>query len=67
MSAVEAERLRIAWWIRAGLTGPAVVNVAPHVRDALAELANLLEVDPERWADAPAMLHPSSPNRRTGS
>lgn len=55
-SAERDEDLRIAWWLRAGLDGPA--RTPPEVAAYLTGLAELLEQGPRRWADAPTTLYP---------
>lgn len=47
------ERERLAWWLRAGASGPASVSTEPAVLDSMRELATVLEEHPERWAQAP--------------
>jgi hypothetical protein len=47
------ERARIVWWLRAGLSGPAGVNLMPSEHALVAELADVIEQHPERFADAP--------------
>jgi hypothetical protein len=47
------ERARIVWWLRAGVTGPAAVNTPAAYLAAAADLADVIEQHPERFADAP--------------
>lgn len=47
------ERARIVWWLRAGIDGPAAVSITPGERALLVYLADVIEQDPERFAEAP--------------
>ena len=52
------ERARIAWWLRAGLTGPAAMNASKDYLAAIADLADVIEQHPERWVEAPSIANP---------
>lgn len=47
------ERARIVWWLRTGITGPAAMSCTEEYLNALADLADVIEQHPERFADAP--------------
>lgn len=47
------ERARLAWWLRAGLTGPAAMNASEDYLSAIRDLADVIEQHPERWIEAP--------------
>lgn len=48
------ERARIVWWLRTGVEGPAAVSTESAYLLAVADLANVIENHPERFAQAPA-------------
>lgn len=50
------ERAKIAWWLKAGLAGPASVTTPGIVQETLSELARILVDDPDRWHGAPGTL-----------
>lgn len=63
------ERSRIAWWLRAGLDGPALVNTTEAQAADTLRLVKLLEGTGERWSECPTTPYPSTSYwpRRLGS
>lgn len=52
------ERARIVWWLRAGISGPGMVNSTAEYLAAATELADAIEQHPERFAEAPTTGRP---------